>query len=99
MGSLAGSAQHSFFGYYALATLELSSGNYSAALIAAEQITNEKALDWRNSALPIAVEAGVRSGNRIAAEDALAELEVRATSTGTPWALGLLARCRAHLAQ
>ena len=98
VGSLAGSAQHSFFGYYSLATLELSSGNYSAALVAAEQITKEKALDWRNSTLPIVVEAGVRSGNRIAAEHALAELEVRATSTGTLWALGLLARCRAHLA-
>ena len=98
VGTAAGSAQHTFFGYYSLATLELGAGNYSAALVTAEQIIKEEALDWRNSTLPIVVEAGVRSGNRIAAEDALAELDVRATSAATPWAMGLLARSRAHLA-
>ena len=49
--------------------------------------------------LPLVVEAGVRSGNREAAERALNELEVmHATASATPWALGLLKRSQALMA-
>lgn len=41
------------------------------------------------------VEAGLRVGDRGAATMAMERLEERAPLAGTPWALGLLARCRA----
>jgi DNA-binding CsgD family transcriptional regulator len=41
------------------------------------------------------VEAAVRCGARAVAVDALDVLDERATASGAPWGLGLLARCRA----
>ncbi len=98
VGIAVGSAVHIFLAYRALAVLELGVGNYAAALVAAEHITNQDAIGWRSQTLPIVIEAGSRSGNQVAADRALAELQVRATAAGTPWALGLLARSQALLA-
>jgi DNA-binding CsgD family transcriptional regulator len=87
-----------FMGYRALAILELAGGNYAAALQAAQCITSEEALGWQIQALPLVVEAAIRSSNREVAERALVELHIRATATATPWALGLLARSQALVA-
>jgi DNA-binding CsgD family transcriptional regulator len=85
------------FAAYAMGVLELSRGNYEAAA------------DWLDhacendgpltaSALPDLVEAGVRAGRRDGAAGALGRLTERARASGTPLALGLLARSQALLA-
>ena len=81
-----------------LSILDLAEGDYEAALVAAQSVTKRDALGWGCEALPLVVEAGVRCDNRESATDALASLAERATASGTPWALGLLARSRALVA-
>jgi DNA-binding CsgD family transcriptional regulator len=78
--------------------IDLSHGHYDRALVAACALYDDDSLPQGNQVLPEMVEAGVRSGDRAAAERALARLEERATVSGTPWALGLLARSKALLA-
>lgn len=81
----------------ALAVLELGLGNYADALRhARENQLYQDVLEF--GAVTEVVEAAVRSGERQTAADALAALEPWALATGTHWALGLLARCRALLA-
>ncbi len=96
-GTAIGSAAVVFQAYRALAILELGAGRYAAALPAAEYATSRRAIGWTSQNLPLVVEAGARSGDRDAATRALAELSARALATGTPWALGLLARSQALL--
>jgi DNA-binding CsgD family transcriptional regulator len=98
MGEAVGMAVVQFQAHHALAILELGAGRYSDALLAAQFATDRQAIGWRCQSLPLVVEAGLRSGNRTAAERALVELEVRATASATPWALGLLERSQAMLA-
>jgi DNA-binding CsgD family transcriptional regulator len=98
LGSAAGSATAVGLAQNSLATLELSVGRYSAALTAAQYVTEQVVFGWAFQALPIVVEAGVRSGDLAAAKNGLDELTRRARASGTPWALGLLARSRALLA-
>lgn len=97
-GLAIGMATTVFYAYRALAILHISSGRYAEALEAAEYPTSRKALGWTSRSLHLVVEAGVRSGDRDAAERALAELEVRARASGTHWGLGLLARSQALMA-
>ncbi|MGO9854631.1 MAG: ATP-binding protein [Acidimicrobiales bacterium] len=82
----------------ALSNLDLAEGQYERALVVAQSLTEVDALGGTCEALPLVVEAGMRCGNREAARDALTCLAERATASGTPWALGLLARCRALVA-
>ena len=84
--------------YYVLTILELGLGRYQEARIAALKVFDDDPLYIGSIALADAVEATVRSGDADAAEAALARLCDRALATGTPWALGLLARARALLA-
>jgi DNA-binding CsgD family transcriptional regulator len=81
-----------------LSTLELAEGRYEAALAAALLVTRGGGLGWSSEALPIVVEAAVRCGDTASAMYALECMVERATASGTPWALGLLARCRALVA-
>jgi DNA-binding CsgD family transcriptional regulator len=83
----------------ALSNLDLAEGHYDRALAAALSVTECDALGGSfGEALPLVVEAAMRCDKRDAAWDALTCLAERATASGTPWALGLLARCRALVA-
>jgi DNA-binding CsgD family transcriptional regulator len=78
--------------------LELGLGNYPEAQEQALSVFEEDAAGYANRSLADLVEAAVHAGNREAAETALARLAQRAGCSGTPWALGVLARGRALLA-
>ncbi|MEU4165513.1 AAA family ATPase [Streptomyces sp. NPDC026665] len=78
-----------------LAVLENSLGRYEQALACARSAFDTDLPGTGARLLHEVVEAAVRSGDDRAAKAALARLEERATSSGTPWGLGLLARCRA----
>ena len=81
-----------------LAVLELSLGNYQAALQCALGGYEDDAPFFGTLALPDLVEAAARCGETGLAEAALGRLAERAAAAGTPLALGLLARSRALLA-
>ncbi len=77
-----------------LGVLEISLGNYGAAVECLNlAFTDDTPLDG-TQALPDLVEAGVRGGRRDLAERALQRLADRATATGTPLALGCLPAAR-----
>ena len=75
MGEAVGMAVVQFQAYHALAILELGAGRYSEALLAAEFATDRQAIGWRCQSLPLVVEAGLRSGNRKAAERGVGRAE------------------------
>jgi hypothetical protein len=86
------------FALMGLTVLELGLGRYPAALRWGLQIFHDDPPGFGNRVLPEVVEAGIRSGDRAAAEAALTRLAERASAAATPWALGLLARSRALMA-
>jgi DNA-binding CsgD family transcriptional regulator len=86
------------FAHYALMVLELGLGRYQAALENALPIYEGDPPAAGSWVLPNLVEAAVRSGHESAARHALNRLSERAEASGTPLALGLLARSRALLA-
>ena len=74
-------------------------GRYGEALAAAtEGSAHAPELAFANWSLPELVEAAVRTGAPEIGESALLQLTEIAGACGTPWALGLLARCRALVA-
>jgi len=81
-----------------LAVLELGRGEYAAALSCAADAYDEDIIYAGTLVLPDLVEAAVRCGEGDVAASALERLAERALATGTPWALGLLARSKALLA-
>ncbi|MER6273289.1 LuxR family transcriptional regulator [Streptomyces sp900105755] len=81
-----------------LAVLETGLGRYPQALACARVVMEKDRPGTGTRVLHEVVEAGVRSGDHRAAKQALARLEERAAASGTPWAKGLLARCRALMA-
>ena len=83
------------FALMGLTVLELGLGRYPEALRCGLQIFDDDPPGFGNRVLPDVVEAGVRGGDRGAAQAALARLTERATASSTPWALGLLARSTA----
>ena len=81
--------------HHALTVLELGLGRYKEALARAVHGYADDCPGQGTLLLPDVVEAAVRSGDRVTAAAALDRLTERASLAGTPWALGLLARCRA----
>src|SRR5271166_5109577 len=88
----------SFIGDYALTVLEIGLGHHQAALPHALRVYRDD-LFMGVFVLPEVVEAAARAGDHGAASAALDRLERRATASGTPHALGLLARSQALMAQ
>lgn len=78
-----------------VAVLELGSGRYGAALDAALEA---KAL-WPLLSPEDAVEAAVRCGRPEVGQAAFDDFAPLAAAAGSPWALGVAARCRALLAR
>ena len=93
-----GAAGEAAFAAYWLGVLEISLGNYGSAVTCLDSAYTDDTPLIGTQALPELVEAGVRAGRRDLAERALRRLGDRATATGTPLALGLLARSEALLA-
>jgi DNA-binding CsgD family transcriptional regulator len=84
--------------HYALTILELGLGRYQAALENALPLYEDDASVAGSWVLPNLVEAAARSGHERVAREALNRLNERARASGTPLALGFLARSRALLA-
>jgi DNA-binding CsgD family transcriptional regulator/nucleoside-triphosphatase THEP1 len=82
----------------ALAILELGLGNYEAARLAAQPVYDEDPFYFGTVITPDLIEAAARSDARELAVAALKRLSTRARASGTPKALGLLARSSALLA-
>jgi DNA-binding CsgD family transcriptional regulator len=82
-----------------LTVLEIGLGNYQAALRCALSVTEEDSFYHGTNILPQLVEAAIRSDEPQAAAAALDRLSERALASGAPWALGILARSRALLAE
>ncbi|WP_067685344.1 AAA family ATPase [Actinoplanes awajinensis] len=81
-----------------LAVLEISLGRHHEALALLLPAFDRDKPGVATRSLHEIVEAGVRGGDDPAAKAALTRMEERAQASGTPWALGLLARCRALMA-
>ena len=98
-GQQRGAAVLEVFAWMGLTVLELGLGRYAEALGWGLRIYDDDPPGFGNRVLPDIVEAAERSGENDAAHAALARLAERATASGTPWALGVLARSRALLAR
>jgi DNA-binding CsgD family transcriptional regulator len=86
------------FGWYTVATVDLSVGDIEPAFDAARHVVRNDQAFITERALPLLIEAAVRGGHRDEATDAFAVLADRTSAAGTPWALGVRARCLALLA-
>lgn len=83
----------------ALGLLEIGRGRYGEALAALRPILDDDPPCHGSRCLADAVEAGVRSGDRVVAHEALDRLRERAPRAGTPWATSALARAEAIVAE
>ena len=84
---------------YFLTMLELGLGHYEQARAHALNVYEADSLYLGSLSLADVIEATVRSDDPDTAQAALARLSARARASGTPWALGLLARGSALLAR
>ena len=94
-GLAVGSGAGILNGHYAMAILELGLSRYPEALTAAQALEAGRAPGWSPFALPLIVEAAMRCADVKAATEALKQIEERALVVQTPFALGLMWRCRA----
>jgi len=85
-------------GEYIVAIADLRAGNFEAAYDTASELVRDNMVMMAEWALPELIEAAVHSGHHDAAASAFATLASRTSTAGTPWALGVRARCQALLA-
>jgi DNA-binding CsgD family transcriptional regulator len=86
-------------GRYIVALAGLLGGDYTTAMSNAQTVIDSDPASTAEVALPELIEAAVRAGDYEAAATARKTLSERALAAGTPWALGLHARCDALLAE
>jgi DNA-binding CsgD family transcriptional regulator len=84
---------------YAMAVFGNGLGRYEEALSAAQRASERDELGVKGWALSEVVEAGIRTGHRGLAEDALVRLSERTQASATEWALGIEARSRALVSE
>ena len=84
--------------HYSLTVFELSAGRFREALAWARLEYDNDVPGQGNRLLPEVIEAASGVGDRELASAALSRLAERALLSGTAWALGVLARCRALMA-
>ncbi len=84
-------------GKYIVAVADLFGGDYDAATEAALSVIQDDPAFTAEAAMPELIEAATRAGNREVAATGYKTLSERALTAGTPWALGLRARCEALL--
>ena len=85
-------------GRYIAAMAELFGGDYMAAMSSALTVFENDPAYTAEGTLPELIEAAVHAGEREVAVTANETLSRRALAAGTPWGLGLRARCAALLA-
>jgi DNA-binding CsgD family transcriptional regulator len=85
------------FAQSARTTLNNALGHYEQALAAAQEALTPPLHRGSHLALHELVEAAARSGQRAVATEALDQLLEATEASGTDWALGIVARCRALL--
>jgi DNA-binding CsgD family transcriptional regulator len=84
--------------HYSTAVLLNGLGRYEDALGAARLGSSYRGdLAFRNWSLPELIEAATRTGERAAAAEALRDLTMTTRASGTDWAAGIEAQCRALL--
>lgn len=76
---------------------DLRAGQFESAVDAALPVVKNDAAFITEATLPELIEAAVRSDQPAVARSAFATLDERARIAGTPWALGIRARCQALL--
>jgi DNA-binding CsgD family transcriptional regulator len=81
-----------------VAIADMRIGDFEAAVDAALPVIQHDVPFMVETTLPELIEAAVRSHHRDVARSAFATLAERASTAGTPWALGIRSRCRALLA-
>ncbi len=81
--------------FYFTAVLHNAHGHYGEALAAARRACEYEDVVFYGWALVELIEAGVRGGHPEEAAEALGRLSERTQASGTEWALGTEARCRA----
>jgi DNA-binding CsgD family transcriptional regulator len=93
-----GEGQGHVFIHWVTAVLYNGLGRYQEALTAAQQAVEDRHVSqWRNMGLIELIEAAARSGKPELAAAAVGRLSQTTAPSGTDWALGIEARCRALL--
>jgi DNA-binding CsgD family transcriptional regulator len=83
------------FGQYIVAVADLCAGDCEASTTAALSVIEDDTPGTAEWVLPELIEAAARTGDHDVADSAFETMSERALAAGTPWALGLRARCAA----